>query len=469
MALLIAGAALHAPLSAQAQTIRGRAIVEGTGEPVRAARVVLLDEALSELAREDTDAAGTFHFDRVRPGRYSLQAELDGMQTPLAAITLPDDGTTTVELAFPAAVVRLAFSCDPAATPQSRTILGTAYDPASGVVLPDVRMRFELGDGEWETRTDMRGQYRFCHIPAGEIATISAELLGRRTELQVRLPGNAIERIDLALEMNALSFSYEIEARRPLPEGSPSSLVLHVRDAADGRALGGVAIELEPDPRRLGTGRDGILRFDRLAPGDYQLVMEHIGYGRRTLPLRVEPNEEARVDVAVPPLPVRLDPIAVKSSALGSELRDRASPTRVGFVAGADMAFAQARAARVADVLRAYFPGIQVREGQYSTFENPLAEQIVCLESSRRLERLLTPPGIEQPFCDMMVVVVDGVRIFQPGHYLRGLSVDIIESLEVLNPLDAGIRYGTDASNTGALLLWTRGRGPHMSAARGRH
>lgn len=468
IAVVITVTAASTSLNAQTATVRGRALVEGTREPVPAARVVLLDENLTEVAHATSNAAGAFHFDDVRPGSYSLQADRDGMLSALALARIPAD-TTEIELLFPANVVRLAFSCSPAATPQARTILGTVFDPASGVVLPDVRVRLEANGRDWETRTDLRGQYRFCHVPPGELATLRGDLLGRQAVLHVRLPGRAIERVDLPLGMNALSFSYEIPARRSLPEGSPSSLVFHVNDAADGRPLAGAAIELEPDPRRLGTGPDGMLRVDRLAAGDYQLVLEHIGYGRRALPLRVEPNEEARVDLSVPPLPVRLDPIAVTSSALASELRDRATPTRVEFVAGADMAFAQARASRVADVLRAFFPGVHVNEGLYSTFENPTPEPIVCIESGRRLERLQTPPGIEPPFCDMMVVVVDGVRIYQPGHFLRGLGVDAFESMEVLNPLDAGMRYGTDASNAGALLLWTRGRGPHMSAARGQH
>lgn len=469
--LAIGMAALHGASAVTAQQqvgIRGRVIVDATREPVASARIVLLDENLTEIAHRTADEAGIFRFEQVSPGSYSLQAELDGMQSALAPATI-DESDADVELVFPAAVVRLAFSCMPAATPESRTVLGTVYDPTTGVVLPATRVRVEVGEESRETLTDERGQYRFCHVPAAEIAVFTGELLGRRAELPVRLPGNAIERVDIALEMDALTFSYDIPARRQLPAGSPSSLVFHVRDAADGHPLGGAAIELQPDPRRLGTGRDGVLRFDRLAAGRYELIVEHIGYGRRTIPVDVRADEEARIDLAVPPLPVRLDPIAVKSSALGSEVRDRASSTRVEYVAGADMAFAQARAARVADVLRAYFPGIHVNEGQYSTMENPDLELIVCLESSRRLERLRTPPGIETPFCDMMVVVVDGVRIFQPGHYLRGLSVEMFESVEVLNPLDAGVRYGVDASNAGALLLWTRGRGPHMTGARGRH
>ena len=469
LATILTLAAVAPALHAQEHVIRGRAIVAGSADPVPAARVVLLDPALAEVDQTTANANGFFEFDEVRPGRYSLQAELDGMQSALAAFAVPASEPEVLELVFPAAVVRLAFSCDPPATPTARTILGTIFDPATGVVLPQVLVKLQALDQEWETRTDARGQFRFCHIPAAELAGISAELLGRRNELQVRLPGQAIERVDIPLEMNALTFSYTVPARRKLPEGSPSSLVFHVTDAADGRRLGGAAIELKPDPRRLGTGPDGILRFDRLAPGDYELAIEHIGYGRRTLSLRVEPGEEARIDLSVPPLPVRLDPIAVTTSALGSELRDRSSSTRVDFVAGEDMAFAQARAARVPDVLRAYFPSLEVNEGVYATIENPTLEQIVCLESGRRLERLRTPPGVASPFCEMMVVVVDGVPISHSGQYLRGLTLDVLESIEVLHPLDAGLRYGQAAGNAGALLLWTRGRGPHMSSARGRH
>jgi hypothetical protein len=44
-----------------------------------------------------------------------------------------------------------------------------------------------------------------------------------------------------------------------------------------------------------------------------------------------------------------------------------------------------------------------------------------------------------------------------------------IESFEYLSPVEAGQQYGLDASANGALVIWTRGRGPHKSPDRNKN
>jgi hypothetical protein len=46
------------------------------------------------------------------------------------------------------------------------------------------------------------------------------------------------------------------------------------------------------------------------------------------------------------------------------------------------------------------------------------------------------------------------------------MSVRELESVEYLNPLDAGLRYGNRAAQSGALVMWSRGQGPHKSPSR---
>jgi hypothetical protein len=43
------------------------------------------------------------------------------------------------------------------------------------------------------------------------------------------------------------------------------------------------------------------------------------------------------------------------------------------------------------------------------------------------------------------------------------------ESIEYLTPVEAGHRYGMQASAKGAIVIWTRGRGPNASVARNRN
>ncbi|HEX6260160.1 MAG TPA: hypothetical protein VFZ51_05865 [Woeseiaceae bacterium] len=65
--------------------------------------------------------------------------------------------------------------------------------------------------------------------------------------------------------------------------------------------------------------------------------------------------------------------------------------------------------------------------------------------------------------CRMVAVVVDGFPYYDAADMLRGATLDNFESVELMSPMEAGFRYGMEASQRGALILWTRGRGPHAA------
>ena len=65
--------------------------------------------------------------------------------------------------------------------------------------------------------------------------------------------------------------------------------------------------------------------------------------------------------------------------------------------------------------------------------------------------------------CRMIAVVVNGFPYFDAPEMIRGATLDNFESVELLSPMEAGFRYGMQASRLGALILWTRGRGPHAA------
>ena len=74
--------------------------------------------------------------------------------------------------------------------------------------------------------------------------------------------------------------------------------------------------------------------------------------------------------------------------------------------------------------------------------------------------------------CNMVAIVIDGVSIYMKDAqavliFVSSLNLHHFESMEYLSPVDAGTRYGLDASARGALVLWHRGMGPYRSEARG--
>lgn len=74
-------ALLFAPASGAGQEVRGRLVVEGSGEPVSGAFVVLEDSARGRADAALSAADGAFHVEASRPGTYRLSAERIGFRT----------------------------------------------------------------------------------------------------------------------------------------------------------------------------------------------------------------------------------------------------------------------------------------------------------------------------------------------------------------------------------------------------
>jgi hypothetical protein len=457
--------------SADAQEIRGRVVLQGTDEPVVAATVALLDARLNAIATSQTDHTGSFTFSRLRPGAYQLQADRDGVQSALSRTLDPQsDADSAIILEIPSPLLVLAMTCSADSRTDSTTVLvGTVHDLTSDVALPGARLQL-IRDGAaiGETASDRAGHFRFCDVPAGRDVSISAEAWGRTTAFPLRLTAADVSRVDVPLELGALQFAVAVVGSSPV-SGTTSTLTMTLRDAASGQPMRGAAVWFGTTGLAAYSSGEGIVRIDGVRPGEHELRVEMVGYGSRSMPVRIPEGESLQLDVRVPAVAVALEPISVHGH-MRSEFRTpRESNTRVDIIAGDDMAAAEDRGARVIDLLRASFPGVFVHEGRYSTVHSPELSYIVCIESLRRMDRLRLPDGVEEPFCDMVTVVVDGVPTFAAGQFLRNMSVRELESVEYLNPLDAGLRYGNRAAQSGALVMWSRGQGPHKSPSRHNH
>ena len=119
---------------------------------------------------------------------------------------------------------------------------------------------------------------------------------------------------------------------------------------------------------------------------------------------------------------------------------------------GGRMALLEAHGASIFSAIRELGGGVIVKsERQHSA----------CIESDRRFLDFQQKPG-----CMMVIVVLNGVVIGDGGSLVGSMRLEDLESVEYLSPLDAGQRYGLDAAARGAIVLWTRGNGPHRSASR---
>lgn len=244
--------------------------------------------------------------------------------------------------------------------------------------------------------------------------------------------------------------------RIPKPElGKDAVLSGWLVDAGSGKPIAGAVVRVGRRTKQA----DGIgdFRLDEISAGSQAITVEHVAYGKWSGVLALEAGTETVIRVALTPRAIELDGIDVESQRDGRALSPRASSSSRRVIAGEDLAKAQRRGSRIADIIRSRFP-VQVREAT----TNAGISTGICVESNRRIARLT--PG---PDCEMLPIILDGISIGKSPQFLRNIQVSDLESIEFVSSLDAAILYGMEAGAAGgALVLWTRGRGPYASERR---
>jgi hypothetical protein len=218
---------------------------------------------------------------------------------------------------------------------------------------------------------------------------------------------------------------------------------------------------------RAGTADDGFFSLKAPGPGEYRVVVERIGYA----PAERQVTLDTRQELVVPAFvlqsrAVPLDPVDVVSEARA--IPDSATYA-VGFrrpshlVAGERLAELEQVGASMDAAVRQLGAGLRVRHLLF----RDMVRGKTCVEITRRLPsfRLGARSGGADT-CDMVAIVLDGVTIPDPLAFFQHQSLRDYESIEYVPAPEAGTLFGMEASAKGALVLWTRGRGPHRSPQR---
>jgi hypothetical protein len=210
---------------------------------------------------------------------------------------------------------------------------------------------------------------------------------------------------------------------------------------------------------RAEAGWDGFFTFEVSGPGAWIIAVTSAGRAesRRTI-------EVADKDMVVPAFVLDSQPIALDTVAVDVDRREVTERAVVGFarashvVTGERLASLERQGIRFASAMRDLGAGLHIRE-----WVDRDGSPRLCIESNRRLPSF---SNRGDGGCDWVAIVIDGVPIGGEESTTRTLSLDTFESIEFFTPVEAGSRFGMRASATGALVLWTRGRGPHVSEAR---
>lgn len=219
--------------------------------------------------------------------------------------------------------------------------------------------------------------------------------------------------------------------------------------------------------RTVTTDAQGFFQA-RTGPGRFTVVVQGIGYAPAQRAVTVGSN-----DLTIPAIVLEID--AVELDSVSATTRRAPAVAPVGFARAAHILAAEKLAdldRRGVTLLHALrqFNGLHIRQMRDETGHNRL-----CVEARRaiqplRAETLATRSrlrrNVQQIRCEWIVVVIDGLVSSDPEPILRAQGLTDYESVEFASPVDAGMRWGIEASSRGALVLWSRGRGPHVSSGR---
>lgn len=436
---------------AAAGTITGVVFDSISGKPLADASVYLSGTSYSAVS----DATGAFRIDRVPEGSYSLgflhpRLEELGILLPPRPVTLARGGEASAELAIPSLTTALALGC--ARDPRSResgVLVGLVRDPGTGVPLPDARvtLRYTEGGGvprQLSVTTDAEGKYQFCAGPVGEVQ-VRAELMQRQGDRETtRLARGEPTRLDLALSIAPPPSTPG--AQRVIGDGAPAIIVGQILDLQTDAPVIGARVRLTDEDRSAVTDQQGEFRLSGTTAGTHIVSIEHRDYSTQMAAVQLVAGTN-RADIRLPKRVVALEGIEVTVRPDAPDLAR--STTRHAF-AGPELRRMNDRGVRMVEMLQARFP-IVVRH-----FYPPTAG--VCVEYGRGTG-MTTTRNIQPstgPDCDMLDVYEDGIRVQDPGLYLRNLPLDAIESVELLTAIEAGVRYG--ARGVGVLLITTRRR-----------
>jgi outer membrane receptor protein involved in Fe transport len=212
-----------------------------------------------------------------------------------------------------------------------------------------------------------------------------------------------------------------------------------VTDATTGLGLTGAMVSLggSTSRRAIVTGEDGRFRFAALAPGSYEVRVQHLGYGPERRSVSVAERGEAVVDIALVQMPGSLARVVVTGTVVATELKSVPNPVSV--ITSADIE--KQRITRVDQILRrGVTPGGVAWELGTGDYINSM--------TVRGTNSMLGAGST-----NAVKVYIDGVEV--ADNLFSAIDVNSIDRIELIRGPQGSTVYGSDASG-GVLQVFTK-------------
>ena len=359
------------------------------------------------------------------------------MSAPSKQVTLAAGDRVTVSLAVPAETTLLAAWCLAERTDStSAAIAGVVSDSLTGVPLPGAIVtatppqRGRLGREPVTVRADDSGYYRMCQAPGLEGIRLQAQFgrsAGRSTVMN--LDAGSARVVNLVMFLSA-----------------EATLRGVVTDPLTGSPVPEASVSVLGTPTQILTDANGLFLADGLPPGRHLVVTDHIAYEQRTDSVTLFGQETVDIEVRLAQDVIQLEGFVVTARSRFGRASLAGEDKRADFITRERIEELLPRTTSTVDLLRNMnAPGLRIRD-VYVDGPGGVRMPGYCIEVSRR-------SGGEG--CRPAAVFLNDVPVPFSGELIRDLDPNVIQSVEVLSPIDAQFQFGTIAGN-GAILIYTR-------------
>lgn len=215
-----------------------------------------------------------------------------------------------------------------------------------------------------------------------------------------------------------------------------------VLDRETGEVVREATVTLEEMNRVAVTDERGLFTFTDVEAGVLRVRVAHLAYGEHAETVDVEPDAVVALRILISQEAIELDPIVVEAMTR-RELQARSRGTMIQEVTRAEIERAARTSLHLGDILRQTVPGLRV----YDSPSIPGAR--VCIEfRGRRSVRFAGR-------CQTPMVLLDGVRMYDPPSLYGTINPSSIQRIEVVPPAEAGVLYGSESA-FGVIVIETR-------------